>query len=169
MTAQAIQPRRRVPIEEILELWRQNWTLDEIGEHCGVSRQRISQRINAAGYSPAERQAQRRSAASADNREALTRRAENVTRRVELREEACARFRARAAELGVSPITLGQYVSRSGPYANRLPVAQAGNARGSGKLPPVNSDAAEVLGRELAAMVKPWSAMHIASMCRRAS
>lgn len=156
------------PIEAILELWRSGSTLQEIAAECGVSRQRISQRLIEAGFSPAERRAQTIAAREANEHSFKAQRAESLARRAEAREDACDRLQAMADELGVAVTTLGQYATRSGAYATRRTGKHPQAVRyGKGTLPARDTPEGEGLAATVAAAVAPWSAMHLSNIASR--
>jgi transcriptional regulator with XRE-family HTH domain len=148
----------------IIELWRDDWSLGEIGTEIGVSRQRVSQILLAAGFSPALRRAERVAENGMAEDAFKRQRAETIARRNEEREAARVRLSALAAAFDVRPLTLAMHADRNGIYAEQR--KGTGYMYGTGKLPP--RDTPE--GRKLAARVKaaaaPWSAVHLARTIR---
>lgn len=153
------------PIENIVEAWRQGATLEDIAEAAGVSRQRISQRLIEAGYSPAERRARAKAARNENATAYQQQRAATLAVRAEERDAACDRFEALCRELHVSPQTLGQYVAKTGTYARDT------NPRpgryGRGQLPGRQTAAATSVVRRARDAAAPWSARHIANLTAR--
>jgi hypothetical protein len=153
------------PIEQIVEAWRSGATLQDIADSAGVSRQRISQRLIEAGYSPAQRRA-RAKAERGQRSDAYTQqRAATLALRADERDAACDRFAALCSDLRVSPQTLGQYVAKRGSYAkDTKPVP---GRYGRGKLPGRNTPEGRAVVRRAHDAAAPWSAQHIASLTAR--
>ena len=160
------------PIEQIVEAWRNGATCAEIAAACEppVSRQRISQRLIEAGYSPAERRARKIAARDEQASEYRAQRAASLARRAEQRDFAVGWFLEICAEYAVSPQTLGQYVSRSGPYARdtkTTPYRYASENQkqlGRGRLPGRQTTEGKLLAERVADVSKPWSAKHISTL-----
>ena len=153
------------PIEHIVEAWKQGATLQDIAEAAGVSRQRISQRLIEAGYSPAQRRARAASARAGEHDAYKQQRAATLAVRADERDAACERFIALCHELAVSPQTLGQYVARAGTYAND--VKPVPGRYGRGKLPGRQTTAGKLTAQRARDAAAPWSARHIASLVAR--
>lgn len=161
------------PIEEIVAAWRQGATLEDIADAAGVSRQRISQRLIEAGYSPAERRA-RKIAARTEGEDAYrTQRAQTLAVRAEERDAAVERFLAICREFNVSPQTLGQYTSRTGMYARDVKVepfryrSESDRQLGRGKLPGRGTVNGRVVAKRAKQAAAPWSAKHISNLAAR--
>jgi transcriptional regulator with XRE-family HTH domain len=151
--------------ERIVELWLQDWTLAAIGEELGVSRQRVSQRLIEAGYSPAQRRAERIAARDLDATAYRLQRTTSVARRAEQRDERITQLIAIADELGVRVLTLGQYATRSGAYSIRA--KGDGQRLGKGTLPQRDSPEGVKLARRVRDVAAPWSAMHLSQIASR--
>lgn len=156
---------QHTPIEQIVEAWRNGATLQDIAEAAGVSRQRISQRLIEAGYSPAERRARKISARESDQDAYKRQRVSTLADRAEARDAACDRFTALAAELGVSVQTLGQYVSKTGMYARDTKPTPG--RYGRGRLPGRQTPEANAVVRRARDAAAPWSARHVANLAAR--
>lgn len=162
------QHRSQVPLRVILDDWRSGMTLKKIAAKHGVTRQRISQRLIEAGYSPAERRAVIRAETATPTQKAyLQQRVESVTTRGEAREEACDRLDALAVELGVRVSTLAQWCARQGPYATRRATSHVHPRYGTGALPPRSSPEGDAIALRALEAAKPWSVLTIASMASR--
>lgn len=151
-----------MPLEHIVALREQDWTLEEIAREAGVSRQRISQRLIAAGNSPATQEAQRRAEAAGRSRAYREQRAESFRLRAAQREVALERLVKLARELGVSVYTLGQFVARTGTYR------RGGDGPRRGKLPTRNSPAGQVVAKRAREASAPWSPHYLSgTRCAR--
>lgn len=161
------QLKRGAPIEKIIELWRADWTLEQIGAEIGVSRQRVSQRLIEAGFNPAERHARTRQHSATTTESYRQKRAQSIARRAEQRAAACRQLEALAETLGVSPYTLGHYAAQTGTYARRT--TGAGNRAGTGRLPVRTSSAGEAIAASAKRATEPYSVQHIGQLCSRRS
>jgi hypothetical protein len=153
------------PIESIVEAWQNGATMQDIAEAAGVSRQRISQRLIEAGYSPAQRRARAKAERAGERDAYAQQRATTLAVRADARDDACDRFLALCRELGVSPQTLGQYVAKAGTYArdtNPKP-----GRYGRGKLPGRQTTQGNAVVRRAREAAAPWSARHIANLAAR--
>lgn len=152
------KPPVRAHIDAILKRYTdENWTLQELADEYGVSRQRISQLLIESGHAPATRRAGKQ----AHQSDWKARRAESLEQRARLRDAACDRFAALARELCVSPQTLGQYAARAGVYARRTA------PRGHQALPPRSSSEGNAVARRAATAAAPWAPRHIANLASR--
>lgn len=142
---------------EVVERWRAGETCAEIGWSLGVTRQRISQLLIEAGYSPAERNAARR-AEQRDHQSAFReQRAASISQRAADRDRVVEEFAAYARELGVTPRTLGAYTAGSAKYAT------AAGTRG-GVLPPRKSAKGVLVAKRAARIAQPWSVRTISAI-----
>lgn len=161
------------PIEDIVAAWRQGATLTDIAAAAGVSRQRISQRLIEAGYSPAQRRATKIAERTEGEHAYRVQRAGSLAARAEARDAAVERFLLVCREYRVSPQTLGAYASRSGMYArdaNAEPgryASETGRQLGRGKLPGRQTVKGNVIAKRAAEAAAPWSAKHISNLAAR--
>jgi hypothetical protein len=145
----------QVSTDRIIELWSQGFTLQRIGEEVGLTRQRVSQRLIAAGISPNTRRMQR---AAADTNDAFRQQrvATEAHKAVE-RDRACLALERLAAEYGVTAWTLGRYAARSGAVRQ-------------GRLPDRKSPQGQVVAKRAREACAPLTVSHVAGLCsRRAS
>lgn len=152
-------------IESIVEAWRNGATIQDIAEAAGVSRQRISQRLIEAGYSPAARRARGIAERTGQQDEYAAQRAATLAVRAEDRDAACDRFEALARELGVKPQTLGQYTAKQGMYAKDDKPTPGRYARG--RLPGRQTAEGSVVARRAREAAAPWSVKHISNLTAR--
>lgn len=151
-------------IDSIVRLWlEQDWTLQELADEYGVTRQRISQLLIEAGYSPAELRAKRIAARATRDRHWRDARAVSASRRAQQRDEAVERFRLLAVELGVSPVTLGQFAAKAGVYAKHLP------PRSTITLPPRRTPEGDAIAARAYAAAAPWAVRHVANLAARST
>lgn len=150
-------------LERIVHLREvEKWSLARIGAELGVSKQTVSQRLIAAGYSPAAQAAGR--GLPKDAKRSESRRQRGATR-ARMRELRVARLERECAALGVKPYTLAQYDSAHGPYE---PGATGnGNHYGKGKLPPRHSDEGRQLVQHLRDLCAPWSVTTLARIAAK--
>jgi len=158
-------PTTSTPIERIIEAWRSGATLDDIAAAAGVSRQRISQRLIEAGYSPAARRARGIAERNNQQDEYATQRAATLAERADQRDAACDRFEALAREFGVKPQTLGQYAAKQGMYAKDDKPTPGRYARG--RLPGRQTPEGAIVARRARESAAPWSVKHISNLTAR--
>jgi hypothetical protein len=153
-----------VPLADLVEKWQADWPLAEIADHFGLTRQAVSFRLIRAGYSPAERLAERRAENVTDTSTTSDayreQRRETIAQRTEARERAIKAVAAIAEEVGVTPHTLGQYATRSGPYAKKTKHHQH-------ILPARLSAEGVALANRVLAAAAPWNAVHISRLAPR--
>lgn len=165
-----MSPRPGTPTTQLVALWRNGATLEQIAAEVGLTRQRVSQRLIEAGFSPAQRAADRRAAIRSDQHAFRAQRAESVARRVEERSAACDRIAQLAYENHVRTITLGQYVARTGAYSKPHPgTSKHAGMYGRGALPPRDSPRGHAIARRARQAAAPWSVQHIAQLAARRS
>lgn len=157
--------KESAPIELIVGAWRNGATMQDIADAAGVSRQRISQRLIEAGYSPAERRARAKAERRGAQDEYAAQRATTLAIRAEARDAACDRFAALSRELGVNPQTLGQYVAKAGVYARDTNPTPGRYARG--RLPGRQTPEGNAVCRRAKEAAAPWSARHISNLTAR--
>lgn len=162
--------RQPVPIERIVELWAdpptgRGMTLSQVGAVLGLTRQRISQRLIEAGYQPNARYVERLTATLAEQEQARQRRSVVEQEHLERRSAACEKLQVIATELGVSPLTLGQYAVTTGTYGQLK--GHKDGRYGTGKLPPRSTPAGDAVASRVVEACAPWGPQHIGRLCYR--